>query len=289
MTYREGLAVVRGEAEYFDDMPAPPGALHMAIYRSPYPHAKIKRVDISGVLERGGLAYGPDDLLKVVRNPFPLAVESPIRYYPFAVGKARFAGEPVAIVLADDPYKALDLLEYVSVDFEPLEPVATIEDALRGKALVHEELGTNVVLHRRFKYGDVDGAFSRGRVVREDFRTQRHNAMPLETYRVMAQHTGDGYTIWANVQGPATYVYFISRALGVPHTRLRIIGPRMIGGSYGIKYSLYPYMTLAAAASALSGRPVRWAESRTEHFAAAGGQGRGSAPWSSPWGRTGKY
>jgi xanthine dehydrogenase, molybdenum binding subunit apoprotein (EC 1.17.1.4) len=131
--YREGLRAVTGSGEYIDDIPTPPGTLYMAIYRSPYAHARILKIDLTGVLEHGGIAYGPGELSKVIPNPFPLAVDAPIKYYPFARDKVRFVGEPIAVVLSDDPYRAVDLLDYVQVDFEPLKPVVSIDDALKER------------------------------------------------------------------------------------------------------------------------------------------------------------
>lgn len=192
----------------------------------------------------------------------------PIKYYPFARDKARFVGEPIAVVLVDDPYRAIDLLDYVQVDFEPLKPVLTFDDALRGgDVLVHEELKSNVVMHRHMKFGPVDKVFSEAPIViKREFHYQKHNAMPLETYGVLAHYTGGELNVWANAQGPLLITYFVTRALGLPTGSLRLFGPRDVGGSFGSKYSLYPYITLAAAASILSGRPVKWVESRTEHL-----------------------
>nr|WP_287069527.1 xanthine dehydrogenase family protein molybdopterin-binding subunit [Pyrobaculum sp.] len=274
MTYREGLRFVTGAGEYIDDLPEPRGVLHMAIYRSPYPHARIKKVDVSDVWKRGGAAYAPEDLLRIIKNPIPNALGLPIKYYPIAVGKARYYGEPVAVVLARDKYKAVDLLDYVNVDFEPLEPVASIEDALRGRALVHEELGTNVATVRHMSFGDVDKAFKIADVVEKfQFKFPRHTAMPLEPYGVIADYRGDELEIWANIQGPALYMYFISRALDLPTSKIRLQTPRDIGGSFGIKYSLYPYIILAATASRLANAPVKWIETRIESLVASSSNG----------------
>ncbi|WP_069807202.1 xanthine dehydrogenase family protein molybdopterin-binding subunit [Vulcanisaeta thermophila] len=265
--YREGLRAVLGTGEYINDLPTPPGTLYMAIYRSPYAHARILKVDVSDVFNHGGIAYGPNELARVIPNPFPLAIDAPIKYYPFARDKARFVGEPIAVVLASDPYKAVDLLDYVQVDFEPLKPVVSIDDALRGDVLVHDELKSNVAMHRHMKFGPVDKVFSEAPVVvKREFYYQKHNAMPLETYGVIAHYSGGKLRIWANAQGPMLVAYFITRALGLPTSSLELYTPRDIGGSFGSKYSIYPYAVLAAAASILSGKPVKWVESRTEHL-----------------------
>ncbi|AET32576.1 xanthine dehydrogenase family protein molybdopterin-binding subunit [Pyrobaculum ferrireducens] len=274
MTYREGLRAVTGNGEYIDDLPSPPGTLHMAILRSPYPHAVVRKIDVSEVRRRGGVAYTSEDLLRVVKAPFPNALGLPIDYYPFAVGKARYFGEPLAVVLADDVYKAVDLLDYVEVDLEPLEPVVTIDDALRGRALVHEKLGSNVAMRKNMKFGDVEGFFKAADdVVRLEFKFPKHTAMPLEPYGVLASWRGDELYLTANFQGPMLYVYFIARALGLSTAQLHIKTPRDIGGSFGIKYSIYPYAVLAAASSRLAGRPVKWVETRQENLVASSSNG----------------
>ncbi|MFN3804893.1 MAG: xanthine dehydrogenase family protein molybdopterin-binding subunit [Pyrobaculum sp.] len=272
MTYREGLRAVTGAGEYIDDLPVPPGTLHMAIYRSPYPHARVKKVDVSDVWKKGGMAFGPTELLKVVKRPFPNALGLPIRYYPVAVDKARYFGEPVAVVLAEDRYKAADLLDYVSVDFEPLEPVATVEEALKGDILIHGELRSNVAVERHMAFGNMEEAFRGAKVVEFQFKFPRHTAMPLEPYGVVA-YFKEELNIWANIQGPALYMYFIAQALDLPTSRIRLQTPRDIGGSFGIKYSIYPYIVLTAAASRLAGRPVKWVETRMESLAASSSNG----------------
>ncbi|MFN7105850.1 MAG: xanthine dehydrogenase family protein molybdopterin-binding subunit, partial [Pyrobaculum sp.] len=271
--YREGFRAVTGSGEYIDDMAVPPGTLHMAIYRSPYPHAKIKKVDVSDVWKMGGMAFSPEELLKIIKRPFPNALGLPIRYYPMAVHKTKYFGEPIAVVLAEDKYKAVDLLDYISVDFEPLEPVATVEEAMKGNVLIHEELGSNIAMERHMAFGDIGEAFRGGKVVEFQFRFPRHTAMPLEPYGVVAHFREDELYVWANAQGPALYIYFIAQALDLSTSRIRLQTPRDIGGSFGIKYSIYPYVVLTAAASRLAGRPVKWVETRIENLAASSSNG----------------
>jgi 2-furoyl-CoA dehydrogenase large subunit len=267
--YLEGLRAVKGEGEYIHDLPSPPGTLYMAIYRSYMPHGRIKRMDVSDVVRKGGIAYTNEDVLKLVRTPFPLALPVKVEYYPVAKGKVRFVGEPLAVVLADDPYRAVDLLEYVNAEIEELPPVTNAQEALKGKALVHEELGTNVVMRRHMEFGDVERAFKDcDVVVRKDFKVAKHSALPLETYGIITKF-GEELDVVANVQGPMLQVYYVAKALGLPESKVRIRSPRDIGGSFGVKYSLYPYIVLTAVASKLSGRPVRWTESRTESFLAS--------------------
>ncbi|BFH73112.1 xanthine dehydrogenase family protein molybdopterin-binding subunit [Sulfurisphaera javensis] len=275
--YIEGLRAVSGEGEYINDLPDLPGTLYMTIYRSPIAHGKIKKVDVSDVWTHGGLAFGPEDLQKVIINPFPNTIDAPINYFPFAKDKVRFVGEPLAVVLAKDPYKAIDLLDYVSVEIDELPPVISIDDALKNEILVHEELKSNVAMHKNMRFGDTVKAFSESSVIiTHSFKFGRHSALPLETYGLLVKFS-DELQVWANVQGPMLQVYFLSRALNIPLNKIRLFSPRDIGGSFGNKYSLYPYITLAAAASKLSGKPIRWSESRTESFigSSAGGERKG--------------
>ncbi|AWR95812.1 xanthine dehydrogenase family protein molybdopterin-binding subunit [Acidianus brierleyi] len=270
--YIEGLRAVNGSGEYISDIPNPPGTMYMAIYRSYLPHGIIKKVDVSEVFNHGGIAFTNTDLLRIIKNPFPLALNSPINYYPVANKKVRFVGEPLAIVLSRDYYKAIDLLEYVNADLEPIIPVINIQDALEKKALIHEELGSNIAMSRKMTFGDVEETFSNNIIIRNDFKIARHSSAPLETYGILA-YKSDLLNIIANFQGPMLQVHFISRALGIPENQIRLLTPRDIGGSFGIKYSLYPYMTIAAAASILSGHPIRWIESRTENFISSSASG----------------
>ncbi|MEJ2776423.1 xanthine dehydrogenase family protein molybdopterin-binding subunit [Sulfolobaceae archaeon RB850M] len=275
--YIEGERAVNGDCEYIADIPDLPGTLYMAIYRSPVAHGIIKRIDVSEVKNHGGIALTPNELERVIINPFPTTVDKRVDYFPFAKRKVRFVGEPIVLVLAKDPYKAIDLLDYVSVDFEELEPVVTIEQAIKDEILIHEEAGTNVVMDKHMSFGN-PSLFSRAEViVTNPFKFGRHSAMPLETFGVLASYT-DELNVWANIQGPMLQVYFISRALNLPINKIKLRSPKDIGGSFGIKYSLYPYIVLVSAASKLIGKPVRWNESRTEHFIAsnAGAERRGT-------------
>lgn len=272
--YAEGHRAVNGEGEYINDLPDLPGTLYMAIYRSPIAHARIKKIDLSEVKAHGGIGISPEELSKVIVNPFPNTVDAPLKYYPFAKNKVRFVGEPIALVLANDPYKAIDLLDYVSFEYEELPTVPDIETALKGDVLIHEEMGSNIAMKKKMRFGTLE---SYDVIVSEDFKFPRHSSLPLEPYGVLTRFQDD-LEVWANVQGPMLQIYFLSRALNLPLTRIKLYSPREVGGSFGTKYSLYPYITLAAAASKISRRPIRWFETRTENFLAssAGGERRGS-------------
>ncbi|ARM74738.1 xanthine dehydrogenase family protein molybdopterin-binding subunit [Acidianus manzaensis] len=272
--YIEGKRAVNGEGEYISDLPDLPGTLYMAIYRSPIPHGIIRKVNFDEVKSHGGIGIGPNELSKIIVNPFPTTVDAPIKYYPFAKDKIRFVGEPIGIVLANDPYKAIDLLDYVEIDYQELPAVSNIDEALKGEVLVHEEVKSNIAMKRNMKFGNPRSADV---IISEKFKFSRHSAMPLEPYGLLVR-MNEEMEVWANIQGPMLQVYFLSRALNLPINNIKLYSPRDIGGSFGTKYSLYPYITLAAASSKLTGRPIRWTETRTEDFLAssAGGERRGT-------------
>ena len=206
-------------------------------------------------------------------SPIPSAVRVPIKFYPIALDRVRYVGEPVAVVIAEDRYVAEDALELISVDYEALPATADPEAAMADNAtLLHEDVGSNVVHHRTFQYGDPDGAFERAdRVVKLDWRYPRYASTPMETYGMVAnfEKQPDRYTIWSNFQGPFILHALMTGALGVPGNRLRLITSPHSGGSFGIKQAMFPYMVLLAACSRLLGCPVKWIEDRLEHLTAS--------------------
>jgi 2-furoyl-CoA dehydrogenase large subunit len=181
-------------------------------------------------------------------------------------------GEPIAVVVARDRYIAEDALELIDVVYEPLEAVVSIENALTGGPALHENVGSNVVHDRTFSYGDVESAFANAEhVVRAQFDFPKYASTPIETYGVIAKHErGSGtYVVHSNFHGPFVLHAVMAAALDVPSHHLRIIVPPDIGGSFGIKAHVYPYIVLVALASKLCGVAVKWIEDRLEHLIAA--------------------
>ena len=215
-----------------------------------------------------GVVTGKD--IANVLEPIPSAVRVPIKFYPIAVDKVRYVGEPVAIVVAEDRYVAEDAMELVQVEYEALQafsdPVAaTAEDA----SLLHQEVGSNVVHHRTFKYGDPEAAFETAdNVISLAWRYPRYSSTPMETYGLVAnfEQQPDRYTIWSNFQGPFILHALMTGALGVPGNRLRLVTSPHSGGSFGIKQAMFPYMVLFAGCSRILGCPIKWIEDRLEHL-----------------------
>ena len=266
--------LLTGRGTFIDDHPPVANACHAAIVRSPHAHARIRGWDASAALAMEGVVgvLTGAEVAKACK-PFGVGVIAPIHYYPSATDKARFVGEPVAVVVARDRYLAEDAAEAVVVDYEPLPAVVDVEKALEPDApVLHEQVGSNLAGHRRLVYGDPDRAFEEAEVVvRERFKFPKYGSTPIETYGIVARWDGlDGVlTIWSNFMGPFIMHPLVARVLGLPENRLRFIVPPDIGGSFGIKSSIYPYLALIGLTAMKLGVPVKWIEDRREHLLAS--------------------
>jgi 2-furoyl-CoA dehydrogenase large subunit len=270
----EDERLMRGAGHYIDDLSPFPGCKVAAIVRSPYAHALISYIDIQDALHAPGVigVITGADIRREMR-PFPVGVPAPVEYYPLAIDKVRFMGEPVAVIVADSRYIAEDAAELVQIDYEPLPVVTDVEQALSTQsALVHENVGSNIVNHRTFSFGEWERYLQEApHVITSRFEFPKTTATPIETYGVIANYeegTGD-YTVWANFHGPFTLHTVMAQALRISPHKLRLQVPADIGGSYGIKSAIYPYITLMAIASKLLHCPVRWLEDRLEHLKAS--------------------
>jgi 2-furoyl-CoA dehydrogenase large subunit len=268
---REDLPLLVGRGSFVDDLQVVRAPLHVAFARSPLAHAHIRSVDLSAALAAPGVAGAlAGGELPELTEPFAAGIVHQLAYYAMAVERARYAGEPVAAVAAESRYLAEDAAELVEVEYEPLEAVVTVEDALDpGKPVLHEQVGSNVVAERTLRYGDPDGAFaSAALVVSETLRWERYSSTPIETYGIVADYEPASglLTMWANFMGPMTLLPVLARSLRLPERRLRVIVPKDIGGSFGIKSSLFPYMTVLGLLAMRLGRPVKWIEDRAEHL-----------------------
>lgn len=270
----EDARLTSGEGTYIDDLSPLPNIHHVAILRSPYSHAKINDIQIQKAQSiKGVVAVITGKEVAQLTKPFPVGVTVPVKYYPIAIDKVRYVGEPVAVVVAKNRYIAEDALEAIHVDYEPLTPVVDIEEALKPDApVLHEEIGSNIANQRTFSYGDVDRAFKEAdHVISHKFSFPKFSATPVENYGVIANYyPSEGtYNIWANFHGPFTLHSVMSAALKVPSNKIRLITPKDIGGSYGIKSAVFPYMVLMAVVARISKVAVKWTEDRQENLMAS--------------------
>ncbi|MGH2850404.1 MAG: xanthine dehydrogenase family protein molybdopterin-binding subunit [Solirubrobacteraceae bacterium] len=274
----EDRRLITGGGEYVADVTRP-GQLWARIVRSPVAHGLILDVDLSDARALPGVAgaFSAADAPALAAARIPLRMEageeSPVPLFGLqpiiASERVRYVGEPVAIVIAADPYIAESAAELVLVDIDELDPALESEDALRGEILLHPDGGTNVTLDMQFAGGDADAVFATAEViVSERFREHRHGATPLETRGLVAEMDDAGrLTVW----GPAKVKHFnlgaVASALGLPPERVRFLEPD-VGGGFGARGELYPEDYLIPWAAIALGRPVKWVEDRAESLVA---------------------
>ena len=158
----EDAALLTGRGRFADDVGERPGTAHAAVLRSPHAHAEIVSLDAAAALSMPGVVtvLTGEDVVAWSR-PFIAGVKQPMRHYALAVDRVRYAGEPVAVVVARDRYGAEDALERIEVEYRELAPVVDpVAAAALGAPLLHRDVGSNVVSDRHFHYGDPDTAFA---------------------------------------------------------------------------------------------------------------------------------
>jgi aerobic carbon-monoxide dehydrogenase large subunit len=274
---KEDTALLTGVAKYVDDMTLP-GMVWMAVVRSPYAHARITRVDVTGALAHRDViaAFSGAELAEEWQASLPCAwlptedTHHP-NHRPLAVDKARYVGDGVAVVVARSRAAARDASELVQVDYEPLPAAIDAERALADDApVVHEEFGTNSCYTWKLSAGEVDQEFARAEVtVKGRYRQQRLIPNAIEPRGVLVQPspaTGE-LTMWSATQVPHIARVTLSMVTGVPEAKLRVIAPD-VGGGFGSKLNVYAEEALALALARRLGRPIKWIETRSEGYLA---------------------
>jgi 3-oxo-Delta1-steroid hydratase/dehydrogenase large subunit len=272
---REDRRFVTGRGRYVADI-APPGTLHVGLVTSPHPHARIVSIDASEALAADGvaavltgaeLAKSTEPLRNYLPPPAPPALPA-LQWRPLAVEEARYAGEWVAAVVATSRARAEDAAELVAVDYQPLPAVLDPEQATADDApLVHAALGSNVLAHREFTWGDVAGDFARADCVsRVRVRWNRSSTVPLETFGVVASWDEDArlLDVWASVQMPQ-FPDQLAHALRLATNQVRVHFDVDVGGSYGVKRGI-KHAVLAGYLSVLLHAPVKFIEDRAENM-----------------------
>ncbi len=276
---KEDGRFVAGRGRYLDDVRVP-GLLHVALVRSPHAHARVVSVDARAARALAGVAavWTLADLPELAAaNVPPLVPEPKSRPYvhPIMAGaRARHVGEIVAVVVADDPYVAADGAERVAVAYEPLPAAVSPEAAAApGAPRVNEAWPDNLVSVTTSAKGNPEGAMATAEVVvAARLAYPRVAGMPLETRGVLAapDPIGGGLTVWTSTQVPFAVRSGIAPVVGLQEERIRVIVPD-VGGGFGVKGHVYPEEILVPVVARRLGRPVKWAETRSEHCLTAAG------------------
>ena len=277
----EDRKLLTGQALFVDDVELP-DMLHAAFLRSAVAHARIRRIDVSEAMKRPGVVavYTAEDLgtywqpgpLLVPPPPIPGILFNVRTQVPLAKEKVRYAGEPLAVVVAESRYIAEDALDDIMVELEPLPPVVDLEAAVAaGVSLVHDDLGSNVASHVRQTKGNYRKAVAGADLVlKRRFRYEHGISSPIETRGIVAQWNARGQqmTIWDTTQAPVFVRNGLAAILGLSERQVRVIAP-FIGGGFGPKIMIfYPEEVTLPWISMRLNRPVKWIEDRLEHFVA---------------------
>ncbi|MEM2514967.1 MAG: xanthine dehydrogenase family protein molybdopterin-binding subunit [Candidatus Caldarchaeum sp.] len=266
---REAWRHVSGRGTFIDDISFP-HMLECVFVRSTYPHAWIRGIQhppasaCQAVLTWREL----EKYAKPLKLVYPFKNCNPMVLNFLAHDKVRYVGEPVAAVIAGDKYKAHDLAESVNVEYEPLPAVSDPLQSIESDILLYDEWRSNLLARFTQSYGDLDKAYESSRtVVEEKFYVNRQTAAPLETRGCIAyyDHGKNFLTIWVSNQNPHLHRAVLSEVLSIPENRIRVIVPD-VGGAFGQKGHTYPEDVVVAAASMLTGRPVKWIETRRENL-----------------------
>lgn len=274
---REDPPLLTGEAKFTNDLNIP-GALHLAVLRSPYAHARIKSINTSAALAIPGVVavYTGKDLQSTWAGPMPCAwpvtpeMKNP-PHFPLAIDKVCYVGDGVAAVLATNETASRDALDAIDVEYEPLKAVVDLEEALSDKTIIHEGLGTNKSYTWNLKVeateGCVDAAFAAAKYkIKERYVQQRLLPMAMETRAVAAvpQPFGGDITLYSSTQVPHILKVMTALTLGIPEHQMRVVAPS-VGGGFGSKLNVYAEELLCTALARKHNTPVRWVEERSEN------------------------
>ena len=289
----DGLDKVTGRAKYGADIELP-GLLHARTLRSPYAHARIRSIDTSKAEALPGVRA------VATSKDFPIIQDRVIDFAEsagntrmtaeniLAHNKVLYKGHAVAAVAATSPHIAEEALGLIEVDYEALEPVLSIQDAMKPDApILHDNMTTrfkverfssgddtgqkgNVASHLRFALGDVEQGFKEADIIVErELNTQTVHQGYIEPHASTASWASDGrLTVWTSTQGPFAIRALTAAILDIPESTVKVV-PMEIGGGFGAKLVAYGD-PVAAILSRKSGRPVKLVMSRTEVFEGSG-------------------
>ena len=273
---REDPRFLLGRARYVDDIPFA-GVLHAAFVRSDEAHARIVGVETTSALAMDGV-------VAVLTGREAAASWDPMRYdstfsgwqgsefWPLAVDKVRFVGEPIACVVARDRYVAEDGVELVEVTYDPLPVSASVDASLAtGATLIHENWDDNVFLRRHVEtegFAEVLEGCPRRLTLR--WEMARHSGMPMETRGCVAEWDDrlDRLTVHCSTQAPYLLRNGLAGVLRMPEHQIQVISPD-VGGGFGVKHPMYPEEIVCSLLAMRMHRPVKWIEDRREHMLTA--------------------
>ena len=280
----EDARLVIGDGVFIDDIKLP-DMLHAVVVRSVHAHARIRSINVVDAIELDGVVEvltGADLAGKLPDLPIrPMGERSVDEFNPpehpvLAQDKVCYVGQPVAVVVAKNPYLARDGAELVAVDYEPLTPVVNpVYAANEDVPIIHPHLGTNVAMRSVQEGGDIEKAFAQAaHIVRQRYEIPRLAPSSMETRGVIGNYdaSGDLLTVWDSTQAPNQIKRYLAQMLGRPEESIRVVAPD-VGGSFGIKDCLFSEDVLMPFLALRLQKPVKWIEDRQENLITYHGRG----------------
>ena len=270
---REDPRLIQGLSHYVDDIKLV-NTLHCTFLRSDYAHADVKSINTEAAENLSGVVKvitGADIQGKVGSIPCAAEIEGlKVPDHPaLAVDRVRFVGEPIAAVVATDPYIARDALDLIEVEYDELPVVVDLDKAIEpDSTVIYDEFDDNVAFTMPLDAGDVDAAFAEAdHVVSQRFVNQRLIPNSIEPRGVLAEYLpGEGtLTVWSSTQVPHHLKTILSLLLDFPEQLVRVIAPE-VGGGFGSKLNVYPEEAVVAYLATQLRKPVKWIEKRSEGF-----------------------
>ncbi|TDO42212.1 aerobic carbon-monoxide dehydrogenase large subunit [Paractinoplanes brasiliensis] len=276
MLRKEDPRLLRGRGRFTDDVQLP-GMLHLAILRSPFAHARIVSVDTSAAEAAPGVkAVVTGEALKGLGLAWMPTLSNDVQAV-LATDKVRFQGQEVAFVVAENRYAARDALELIDVEYDVLDPVIDVRQALAPDApLIRDDLEGKTNNHCfDWETGDAEATeavFARADVVvKQDIVYPRVHPAPMETCGAVADFDAvEGkLKLWSTTQAPHAHRTLYAIVAGLPEHKIQVIAPD-IGGGFGNKVPIYPGYVCAIVGSIVTGKPVKWMEDRSENLISTG-------------------
>src|SRR5215469_7752915 len=277
----DGLEKVTGRAKYGADY-ALPGMLHGKVLRSPHAHARIKSINCEKALKQPGVfavvtaADFPDVITEFVTVVGEMRANArQLSCNVMARDKVLYDGHALAAVAASSPHLAEEALRLIEVDYEVLQPVMTLDDAMKPDAPVvfagpGKDGSPNIADHLQIERGDVEAGFKAADyIVEREFRSSAVHQGYIEPHNALALYNADGHvTVYCSTQGQFIIRTLTAALLGLPEGKVRVI-PAEIGGGFGGKTTVY-LEPIAALLSRKTGRPVKMVMTRAEVLRASG-------------------
>ena len=273
---KEDPKLVTGQGTFIDNQ-ALPGMLWIELVRPPYVHATIDRIDTSAAAAMPGVlaVLTAADFEQDFPNglPFVWPITEDIKvptHWPLTKDRIRFAGDAVAVVIAETRAQAEDAVEAVVVDATELPAVVDMEEAEKDEVVLHDDLGSNVVVHWVHGGGGDQSLFGSAPVLIEERYVQPRlipNAIEPRGCLAYGSPAAGEFTLVTASQIPHIARVGLSITTGIPQSKLRIIAPD-VGGGFGSKLNVYAEEALALAVTRRLGRPIKWIESRAENYVA---------------------